>query len=508
MNIRLSTRVIRYAIVGVLGISIGGAGAIVASGLIPGSDGVIHGCYQQLTGNLRVVADPSDCHEAEVAVRWNQIGPQGPTGATGANGATGPTGATGPIGATGLPGATGPAGPPGPGVTSLNSLNNLPCGTDGHGVTRVTYSAGAVAIFCDPAAPPEAGPPVYTGVSVGGNLATVTFNKAVCRALPFNAATWQVTSNGFSDPALGDTIPICNAPADNGTASAIVILQNPPTPGSIVAVTLTATGHLELRDAAGNLASGPQTRTATAGAPETVPPTLVSAAGDVGSTRVTLTFSEPVWCTAFFVGDMFLTDNNPSTTDPIPVGMDFSDPCGNTQLSAHRTFTVLLNAPLPGSTIFTVTLFPAPGEIKDMSLNNLPNPSTTTFTTPAPDFTPPTLTDARVANNIAGSDFSDVGDAFTVTFSERMNGNVFGLISIVDQDGTTATISCGSNASCTWNIAVTTLTVTLTQPLANSGGTTPGLQLPATISALIGLTDVAGNAPDLPGSADRVIDNE
>jgi hypothetical protein len=393
-------------------------------------------------------------------------------------------------------------------VTSLNSLNGIPCGSDGAGVTRVTYSAGTVAIFCDPPVPPPPGPPVYIGVSVGGNLAVVTFNKPVCRVLPFNPTTWQVTSNGINDPAVGDTIPICNVLADNGVASASLILQNAPTPGSLVAVTLSATGHLELRDAAGDFASGPQTRTATAGAPETVPPTLVSAAGDVGSFIVKFTFSEPVFCSGFVPSDYVLTDNNPATTDPIVVAMSFSDPCGTTQITAHGTFAVQLNAPLPGSTTFTVTLFPAPGEIKDMSLNNLPNPSSTTFTTPAPDFTPPTLTDARVVNNIASSDFSDIGDAFTVTFSEKMNGNIFGLIAIVDPDGSTATISCMTNASCTWNIAVTTLTVTLTQSLANSGGTTPGLQLPATISALIGVTDIAGNAPDLPGSADRVIDNE
>src|SRR5438445_3562117 len=350
MGIHLSARFVRYAIVGVLGILIGGTGGIFASALIPGSDGVIHGCYTRATGVLRVVGDPSECRGSEAAISGNQIGPQGPTGATGATGsagATGATGATGAAGATGAPGAngqdaaTGPTcatGPAGPGVSSLNSLNGIPCGTDGTGTTRIVYSAGTVAIFCDPAA--VGGSPVYTGVSVGGNVAAVTFNKPVCRALFFNPASWQVTSNGFIDPALGDTIPICDVLADNGVASASVILQNAPTPGSLVAVTLTATGHLELRDAAGDIASGPQTRTATAGAPETVPPALVSAAGDVGSTTVRLTFSEAVWCNVFLPFDYILSDNNPATTDPIVVGMGLTDPRGNTQLSAHKTFAL------------------------------------------------------------------------------------------------------------------------------------------------------------------------
>jgi hypothetical protein len=153
-------------------------------------------------------------------------------------------------------------------------------------------------------------------------------------------------------------------------------------------------------------------------------------------------------------------------------------------------------------------LFPQPGEIRDISGNSLPNPSSTTFNTGAPDFTPPTLTDARVINNIASTDLGDVGDAFTITFSEKMNGNIFGSIPITDPDGSTATIQCSVNTSCAWDTAVTMLTVTFTQLVPGTGGTTPGIQLPATIAGLLGITDLAGNAPDLPGSADRVIDIE
>jgi len=372
------------------------------------------------------------------------------------------------------------------------------------------YSGGNVAIFCDaPPPPPNFQPPVFTDVSVGGNVASVTFSKPVCRTAPWTPAFWQVIANGIvQDLDIADNIPICTAAADNGVPNASVFLVTAPSPGSFVAVTLTQAAHFDLRDAAGNPPNTPQTRTATAGAPETVPPTLVSAAGNLGTFIVHFTFSEPVWCTGFVPSDYVVTDNNPATTDPIVVGMSFNDPCGTTQISSHRTFAVQLNAPLPGDTTFTALLLPQPGEIRDISGNSLPNPSSATFNTGTPDFTPPTLTDTRVVNNIASTDFSDVGDAFTVTFSEKMNGSIFGLIPIVDQDGSTATISCGNNASCTWNIAVTTMTVTLTQTLANSGGTTPGLQLPATISALIGLADVAGNAPDLAGSADRVIDVE
>jgi hypothetical protein len=79
---------------------------------IPDSGGVIHGCYlttgpPQARGAVRVIDTEAGqtCASGEVAISWNQEGPQGATGPAGADGATGPAGATG---------ATGPEGPAGP----------------------------------------------------------------------------------------------------------------------------------------------------------------------------------------------------------------------------------------------------------------------------------------------------------------------------------------------------------------------------------------------------------
>lgn len=50
----------------------------VASGGIPGGDGVIHGCYNRVNGVLRVIdADKQNCRETEVPLSWNQQGPAG-----------------------------------------------------------------------------------------------------------------------------------------------------------------------------------------------------------------------------------------------------------------------------------------------------------------------------------------------------------------------------------------------------------------------------------------------
>ena len=121
---RPKNRVLLAATVVTLGL-IGTTGSIAfAAGklTVPGPGGVIHGCYNHTNGNLRVVSNASSCRHPELALSWNQTGPQGatgpqgpvgPTGAQGATGPAGPQGATGPAGPQGATGATGPQGPAG-----------------------------------------------------------------------------------------------------------------------------------------------------------------------------------------------------------------------------------------------------------------------------------------------------------------------------------------------------------------------------------------------------------
>jgi type VI protein secretion system component Hcp len=96
-----------------------GAGAAVAVGSIPSSDGTITGCVntdgvsgfeESPAGSLRVI-DPGDttatdptltsCQRGETTLTWNQQGPQGPPGVAGASGANGQQGASGKDGKTG-----------------------------------------------------------------------------------------------------------------------------------------------------------------------------------------------------------------------------------------------------------------------------------------------------------------------------------------------------------------------------------------------------------------------
>lgn len=137
---------------------------------------------------------------------------------------------------------------------------------------------------------------------------------------------------------------------------------------------------------------------------------------------------------------------------------------------------------------------------------------TLTLTTGAGDVTPPIITDARRGPDTPGSsDFVDAGESFSLTFSEVMNGVTTGNIGIRDLDGTTAQISCGAvagpnQATCSWNTAVTTVTVTLTGTLATIDfGSVPGMSIPFNITALTGFSDLQGNVPNL-GSGDTQVD--
>jgi hypothetical protein len=105
MRITKRTATIAVAAVVTLGVS---GGTAYAAGLIPGSDGSIHACYNATNGNVRVVAAGQKCRVHEKALVWNQTGPTGPQGPQGAPGPQGPQGATGPAGPQGPAGLDAP----------------------------------------------------------------------------------------------------------------------------------------------------------------------------------------------------------------------------------------------------------------------------------------------------------------------------------------------------------------------------------------------------------------
>jgi type VI secretion system secreted protein Hcp len=79
-----------------------GAGSAIAVAAIPGEDGSIDGCYNRLTGALRVIDSAEQCRSLETAIEWSQRGPAGPQGVPGPPGDTGPAGPQGPAGAAAI----------------------------------------------------------------------------------------------------------------------------------------------------------------------------------------------------------------------------------------------------------------------------------------------------------------------------------------------------------------------------------------------------------------------
>ncbi len=106
MSLR-STRIATVAVVAL--IAAGAAVAADATGLV-GADGVVHGCYQGEQGMLRVVAAGDECRTSELAIRWNEQGPQGEPGPAGLQGQQGSPGLPGPKGDKGDPGDPGAKG--------------------------------------------------------------------------------------------------------------------------------------------------------------------------------------------------------------------------------------------------------------------------------------------------------------------------------------------------------------------------------------------------------------
>jgi IPT/TIG domain-containing protein len=389
--------------------------------------------------------------------------------------------------------------------------------------------------------------PTFDSIAVAGDVITVTFSEAVCRQIPWSNTThatgtgdWSI--NNVSNPGLniadtGDTIPTCSpvgAPT-NGVTTAQIITNTIVPPGSFVEVTANETtagagtnGSIRDQSSAANTLVAPQARTATAGSLETIAPTLLSVSGAVGATQITLTFSEPVWCDPAATGavlpgtnpwlydssDITLDDGASTTTDPTASGSG-TNPCPTLRANASSSFTVALGTALPSDRTYTVSVTPEPNDVQDTARNDLAAQSVT-FTTGAGDFTPPTIIDARLVNNLITTDFTEPGDSFSATFSEEMNQTTTGdTLQIQDQDGTVFSLSCGGNVTCTWNTAGTTITVTITgaaipaPPVGSAGaGSTPGMQIPFNITTLNGFMDLQGNVPNVLGSSDRLVDYE
>ena len=88
-----------------------GAAIGVTSNVYTDANGAYKGCVDKSGGNLRVLTPTGQtCRNNEIAIDWNQVGPQGPQGIQGLKGDKGDTGDIGPQGTQGIQGIQGPKG--------------------------------------------------------------------------------------------------------------------------------------------------------------------------------------------------------------------------------------------------------------------------------------------------------------------------------------------------------------------------------------------------------------
>jgi hypothetical protein len=139
---RIELKVPRWA-AGAGAVVVLGAGAAAVSAAIPDGQGVIHSCYSNGQGHMRVVDSTEECRPNESSLAFNQKGPkgdQGPIGPVGPAGPTGATGAVGPAGPKGDKGDQGDPGPQGPAGTSELPRSGQARGSFGGTLRNVTQT--------------------------------------------------------------------------------------------------------------------------------------------------------------------------------------------------------------------------------------------------------------------------------------------------------------------------------------------------------------------------------
>jgi hypothetical protein len=415
-------------------------------------------------------------------------------------------------------------------------------------------------------------PPQFTAMSVASNVVTVTYSKPVCRLVAFAAGQtdWAVknVTNSTNDALTGDNTPLCDSATapTTGVTTANLFLTTALPPGAFVEVDINqntpasplnptpasaagtckpaslSTCNTNFIDASGNTMVAPQGQTASAQSAPGGAPTIASATGAVGTSTVTVNFSQAIFCPAATQPTVpgHFTLSSGGTGDPTFTGF-VTTPCPTLQQNAITAFKLGTSKTLPSNTTYTLTFTPtANNEITNVfnvSLVNPPGTASVTFTTGAADVTPPIIVDADItAKSTGGSDFGFAGDAFILTFSKKMDGTGTNgcssgapscTISIQDQDGTIATLTCGGKVTCTWDSGAATnpstnLTVavvtTLTGPNTTGGvctgacditaGTTPGMAIPFSITAITGMWDASTNKNpvNVLGSTDRLVE--
>lgn len=388
-------------------------------------------------------------------------------------------------------------------ATTITGTNfNLRLSSSGAFVTgTVSYNAATRVATFTPSSPLTA-PTNYTvtvlpGVKdVAGNAMAAPFQftfstgdttpPTVVSTLPANLATNvptnQVVSATFSEAMNATTINATTFTLRVTATSAAVagtVAYNPATntatftPSALLApgTPYTATITTGVKDVAGNAMASNFTWTFVT--VDNVPPTVVTvspangATGVATNTVVNITFSEAMDAT---------TINATNIKFNVTGGVAVAGTVSYNATTNTATFTQT-TPPLAAGTGYTVTVTTG---VKDVAGNTMASQFTSTFTTVAPDTTPPTVTAVSPPN---GATNVAVGTAVNITFSEAMDATTITTANITLKNSSTLAPVAGSVS---YNATTHVATFTPTVALALGTG--------YTVTVTTGVKDVAGNA--------------
>jgi hypothetical protein len=312
-------------------------------------------------------------------------------------------------------------------------------------------------------------PPVVASVAPGNGAAQVsvgtsvsaTFNEAISPASVTGTSFVVRDGNGTAVPA---TVSAAGSTATLQPSSALA-------PSTTYTATLVG-GANGIKDLAGNALASSFAWSFTTVVPDTTPPTVTAVTPADGApsvslgTSVSATFSEAISAGSVTGTSFVLRDGNGTSV-------------AASVASSGPTATLVPSGNLQPSTTYTATLVSGANGIKDTSGNALASDFTWSFTTVAPDVTPPTVAGVTPTNGAANV---SVGTSVSATFSEP--------ISAASVTGTSFVLRNGANTVAA-SVSASGSTATLQPGASLQPSTTYTATL---VSGPSGIKDTSGNA--------------
>ncbi len=411
------------------------------------------------------------------------------------------------------------------------------CGSTSLTFKTPAHAAGGVNVTVTNAGAPASNALLFTYKAPAPNLTAIqpfagtslikaTFDQPVCVAAD-NAGTLTLGGVDISATQNGGTAAIANisfnattgsgncgtgsttgsaATSDNTATSTLWVRLTPTlTAGDSVTLTVTTTGAAKVQNTDGTAMPNAETVAAAAAADSSTP--SMSSAKATATSKIKVSYSDRVTCNGLGFAQFVATIGSSAFTG---TALTCTTNAGDAFGSTSVTVTFGTNDVTAGGFITYTQSSTSADRIKSITGNNATSPQTVSVTSLPVSTTRPQIT-AVTRTPATGSSASTLGagDKFVITFNAAMDTTTGtttpGLRAQGAAEQNTApnqdiiTLTCGQAATCSWNSAGTTVTVTVTDAVsacADNGTTFTGCQLPETIIDST-FKDSSGNLVDL-----------